>query len=152
MAHLMGPAAKSVLVALAAGALLLTPSAGAAPKAEHQALAGPGGFTYGYLTSKITISKGDSITLSNFDVFEHDFVQDVETDGFGGKKKKAPWCKKDHGAHSGHGDACPVFWSELASTGESVQIQGLKRVKPGKIYTFFCTIHHNMKGTLTVRN
>lgn len=141
-------------MAVTAGALMLAPSAQAVPKAEQQALAGPGGFSYGYLTPEITISKGDSITLSNFDIFEHDFVHDVETDGFGGKKKKAPWCKEDHkGDHSDHGGhGCPVFWSELAGTGATVEVKGLNRTKPGKTYTFFCSLHHNMKGTLTVRN
>lgn len=130
--------------------MVLTQPAGATTDAEMQAAAGPGGFFYGYLTPEITISEGDSIAFANFDIFEHNFVHDVETDGFGGKKK-VPWCKKNTDDHGDHDHGCPVFWSELIEANETAQVKGLKRVKPGKTYTFFCTVHHNMKGTLTVR-
>src|SRR5688500_16050661 len=102
--------------------------------AEQRAVAAPGGFTLGYLTPTITIAKGDSIAFTNLDVFEHDLVHDVETDGFGGKRN-VPWCKRSSGGHD-HSAACPVFWSELIGTGGNTEILGLNRVKPGKTYSF----------------
>ena len=143
-----------VLLGAVLTAMIITQPAGATAEAEMQAVAGPGGFSYGYLTSEITISKGDSISFTNLDAVRHDIVHDVASDGFGGKKK-VPWCKgksDDHGDHAGHGDACPVFWSETIPGGARTEVLGLKRVKPGQSYTFFCTVHHNMKGTLIVRD
>lgn len=122
---------------------------GVATGAEQRAVAGPGGFAAGYLTPTITISKGDSLVFSNLDVFEHDLVHDTATDGFGGRRKVA-WCKKQAGHEHDHGGACPVFWSELIGSGQSTEVLGLNRVKPGKTYSFFCTRHHNMKGKLVV--
>lgn len=137
------------LSVMVGAALTLSVVAGTVSAAEQQAAAGPGGFSLGYLTPTITIAKGDSITFTNFDVFEHDFVHDVETDGFGGKRK-VPWCKKAEAGEHDHATACPVFWSELADTGGQTKVLGLNRVKPGKTYSFFCTEHHDMKGKLIV--
>lgn len=131
-------------------ALMLALALPAGAVAEERAIAGPGGFAHGYLTETITISKGDTIAFTNLDVFEHNFVQDVEADGFGGKPN-VDWCRSEDDDHHEHAHGCPVFWSELIPGGETTQVKGLKRVKPGKTYTFFCTLHHNMKGTLKVR-
>jgi len=133
-----------------ATALVLGLAAPAGAVAEERAIAGPGGFAHGYLTETVTISKGDSIAFANFDIFEHNVVHDVEADGFGGKRNVA-WCGSDEGDHHEHAHGCPVFWSGLIAAGETTQVRGLRRVKPGKSYTFFCTLHHNMKGTLEVR-
>jgi len=133
-----------------ATALVLGVVAPAGAVAEERAIAGPGGFAHGYLTETVTISKGDSIAFANLDIFEHNVVHDVEADGFGGKRNAA-WCRSDEGDHHEHAHGCPVFWSELIAAGETTQVRGLRRVKPGKSYTFFCTLHHNMKGTLVVR-
>ena len=130
-------------------ALTLSVFATTVSAAEQQAAAGPGGFSLGYLTPTITIAKGDAITFSNLDAFEHDFVHDVERDGFGGKRR-VPWCEKAETAEHDHGSACPVFWTELVDSGGQTQVMGLNRVKPGKTYSFFCTEHHNMKGKLIV--
>lgn len=139
---------KTLLLTTALAAVLAAPAA-ATSGAEHQGVAGPGGFVHGYLTSTITIAKGDTILFRNLDVFDHNIVHDVETDGFGGKRNVA-WCKSVSGNGHEHSTACPVFWSELIGTGGSTQVMGLNRVKAGKSYTFFCTEHHNMKGTLVV--
>lgn len=141
---------KRPLVLMAAAALVVGSPAGAVSLAEeHRAVAGPGGVAYGYLTPTITISKGDKISFTNLDAFEHDFVHDVETDGFGGKRN-VRWCKEENG-HDQHDHGCPVFWSERLEAGETTKVLGLKRVKRDRTYTFFCTLHHNMKGTLIVR-
>ena len=112
----------------------------------------PGSIYFGYLPPVVIVEKGGTLTYSNLDSAEHDFVQDVEADGFGGPKK-APWCKKmaasgdDH--HHSHG--CPAFYTPLLASGESAPVEGLENVKSGVSYTFFCTKHHNMTGTLIVR-
>lgn len=139
---------KTLLVAVAMALAVSSPAA-AVGREEQRGLAGPGSFALGYLTPTITISQGDTISFTNFDVFEHDIVQDVEADGFGGKRNVA-WCKKVRPGHEHHADACPVFWSELVARGATTQVLGLNRVKAGKTYSFFCTEHHSMKGKLVV--
>ena len=141
---------RRFLTALLVAVVMAQPAAAGGVRAEEQATTGPAAEYYGYLTPEITISKGDSIVYSNFDVVLHDFVQDVEADGHGGKTN-APWCE-DEGEHGDeHHHGCPVFWSEQIGFQEETRVKGLGRVKPGKTYTFFCTLHHGMKGTLTVR-
>ena len=116
------------------------------------AMSGPFAQFWGYMTPVLLVEKGGDLTYANFDILKHDVVHDVETDGFG-TKKKMPWCEQkedDHGHHH-HSTACPVFWSKLTGLGETTEILGLKHLKPGRIYTFFCTLHHGMKGTLIAR-
>lgn len=114
-----------------------------------RAAVGPQAKFYGYLTPVIVIAKGDSLTFSSLDLERHDFVQDVEVDGFGGPKKM-PWCAKGH--HHGRKAApCPIFWSKLIGLNESTEVRGLKNLKSGKTYSFFCTLHHGMKGKLIVQ-
>jgi len=132
-------------------ALLVSPSTPTSARdadAEARGATGPAGKFYGYLTPVITISKGDALTFDNLDLDRHNIVQDVEADGEGGPSK-ARWCKETH-SHHDHGDACPLFWSKLIGFQESSQVKGLKRVKAGETYTFFCTLHHGMKGNLVV--
>lgn len=108
----------------------------------------------GYATPVVVVERGEEITFNNFDLEKHDVVQDVETDGFG-SKKRLPWCEKkkkksdDHGHH--HHDGCPLFWSKLIGLGQSTKILGLKNLKRGETYSFFCTLHQGMKGKLVVR-
>lgn len=139
---------KTWLLAVAMALVVSSPAA-AGGREERRGVAGPGSFMLGYLTPTITISKGDTLAFTNFDVFQHDIVHDVETDGFGGKRNVA-WCKKVAAGHEHHAGACPVFWSELVAGGDTTEVLGLNRVKAGKTYSFFCTEHHSMKGKLVV--
>ena len=118
---------------------LSAPSASAAVAAS-----GPGGFAAGYVTPVVVVEKGEALTYYNFDVPEHDFVA---TDAFVPKKKerRTKWCS---GFKSGK---CPLFWTPTIGAGESTEVFGLQRVKPGKQYGFFCSRHPNMQGTLIVR-
>ena len=54
-----------------------------------------------------------------------------------------------HGDHE-HGEECPVFWTKLIGLGQSTDVKGIDKVKPGTVYSFFCTIHPGMKGKLIV--
>jgi plastocyanin len=130
-------------------AVLLWPVFAPAEEAaqELQGVAGPAAKFYGYITPVITISKGDSLTFTNLDIEMHNIVQDVNEDGKGGPKK-VKWCKRNKGHN--HGDDCPLFWSKLIGFQSSTKVKGLQRTKPGETYSFFCTLHHSMKGKLVV--
>lgn len=140
---------RKMLLLLAATSSIVAVPATVVSGAEQRAVAGPGGFSSGYLTTTISMSKGDSLVFTNLDVFEHDLVHDTATDGFGGKRNVA-WCKRSSGHAHDHSGACPVFWTDLIGSGDTAEVMGLNRVKPGKTYSFFCTKHHNMKGKLVV--
>ncbi len=149
----------ALLVILQAG----LPAAGAAiprdegpPPEEAIAVAGAGAELYGYLTPVVVVADKGQIIFTNLDLARHDFVHDVETDGFGGPKT-SPWCgkqmkKKKKGGHhhDHHGADCPLFWSEVIGTGESTPVLGVRNLESGKSYSFFCTLHHSMKGKLFV--
>jgi plastocyanin len=47
---------------------------------------------------------------------------------------------------------CPVFWAPLLGLGESADLQGLKNTVAGRSYTFYCSLHPGMRGTLAVVN
>ena len=99
---------------------------------------------YGYLTPVMAVEPGGELAYANFDIVQHDVVQDVSADGVANKKKDK-WCKNfDKGE-------CPLFWSARAGLGETVQVQGLNNVESGQLYTFFCTLHPGMKGTLVIQ-
>jgi polyvinyl alcohol dehydrogenase (cytochrome) len=82
---------------------------------------GPGAAGYGYLTPVVTISKGGTVSYTNIDAAKHNVSS---TDG--------------------------LFRSELAGTGETVQVPGVEKLAPGT-YQFLCEPHPNMKGQLIVR-
>jgi plastocyanin len=118
----------------------MTPStAEAAPGAR--ALAGPGAKYYSYLTPLLLVQKGGSLTFTNIDLERHNVVQDVRVDGVHGSSNRA-WCRRFPSS------PCPVFYSRLIGLAQSVKVKGLRALKPGRVYTFYCTIHPGMKGKL----
>jgi plastocyanin len=122
--------------------------AGAAPvpRADDQGpmiVSGAVGQFYGYLTPAMVVEKGGELSYANFDIVQHDVVQDVEADEIANKKKDK-WCRDFKKGE------CPLFWSPRAGLGDTVAVQGTKNLKPGATYTFFCTLHPGMKGTLVV--
>ena len=142
---------RLVVAVIAALLVLATPTHSATLEATPVAVSGPFAQFWGYVTPVLVVEKGGTLTYANFDVVKHDVVHDVERDGFG-TKKKMPWCEEEkHGHHHDHGGPCPVFWSALTGLGDTTEVLGLKNLKPGTIYTFFCTLHHGMKGTLIAR-
>jgi plastocyanin len=99
---------------------------------------------YGYATPAMVVQQGGELSYANFDIVQHDVVQDVETDGVANKRKDS-WCKEFKKGE------CPLFWSPRASLGEQVAVKGLQNLKAGQTYTFFCTLHPGMKGTLLIQ-
>ena len=143
----------TIVVSVVAALLVLaTPTRSATLDATPAAMSGPFAQFWGYITPVLVVEKGGELTYANFDIVKHDVVHDVEEDGFG-TKKKMPWCKKEKDAHGHHHHdaACPVFWSAQIGLGDTTEVLGLENLKPGQIYTFFCTLHHGMKGTLIAR-
>jgi plastocyanin len=126
-----------VLIALAA------PGNADEPRQESFAASGPVAQFYGYLTPVVIVEKGGALTYANFDLVLHDFVHLIGPGEKGGPGNK-PWCK------SFEKGRCPLFWSKKVGLNQTVSVQGLGAVKPGATYTFYCTLHSGMKGTLVV--
>lgn len=118
-----------------------------APSAQREqgpvVLSAAGGQFYGYITPVMTVQSGGELTYANFDIVQHDVVHDTEADGIFNKKKD-PWCKMYKKG------TCPLFWSPRAGVGDVVEVLGLGNLKSGELYTFFCTLHPGMKGSLVV--
>jgi polyvinyl alcohol dehydrogenase (cytochrome) len=133
---------------MAGGGGVPLPKPNGVPGPEEQLaphiVAGPQAQFYGYLTPQMVASKGTGkVIYTNLDVVRHDVVQDVRNDGVASKGKD-PWCKKFAKGK------CPVFWTPLLGLGESTDLQGLKNTQAGKTYTFFCSLHPGMRGSLAV--
>ena len=131
-----------------ASAPVRAPNAGPAVGPEDQAaphiISGPQAQFSGYLTPAMVASKASGrVIYTNLDVVRHDVIQDVRTDGVAGKGKD-PWCKRFAKGK------CPVFWTPLLGLGESAEVQGLKNTAAGKTYTFYCSLHPGMRGSLAV--
>jgi plastocyanin len=105
---------------------------------------GPASEFYGYTAPVVVTEKGGQVTYVNLDLARHNLVQDPQADGVAGSGKK-PWCE------SYRKGKCPVFWTPQIGIGQQTEVLGLKSVKPGTTYTFFCTLHPGMRGTLVVR-
>ena len=137
---------KKTLLMVGAAAMLLAPSpatASATGPTDAQVVSGLTAKYYGYLTPVVVIQPGGGITYTNLDIERHNVVQDVATDGVHGKGTHK-WCGLFPKGR------CPIFYSALIGLGQSESVRGLKGVKPGKVYTFYCTLHPGMKGRLVV--
>jgi outer membrane protein assembly factor BamB/plastocyanin len=94
---------------------------GGGGSSEASIATGPGAQSYGYLTPNVTVSKGGTVSYTNYDAVRHNVSS---PDG--------------------------LFRSELADNGETVPVAGVETLEPGT-YQFLCDPHPNMKGQLTVR-
>lgn len=110
---------------------------GGSPPGGSVVVAQPGSFATSYTTRVTTARKGGSLTFVNGDLQPHDVVAygHVGPDG-------QPWCGKYPEGK------CPLFWSELIGVGQTTPVLGLEHLEPGASYTFYCTIHPSMRGTL----
>jgi polyvinyl alcohol dehydrogenase (cytochrome) len=120
------------------------PGVGPEEDAVPHIISGPQAQFGGYLTPAMVASKGTGrVVYTNLDIVRHDVVQDPRTDGVANKGKD-PWCKR-----FGKGK-CPVFWTPLLGLGQSADLMGLKNTVAGRNYTFYCSLHPGMRGTLAV--
>jgi plastocyanin len=138
--------ARLVLGAAAAAVVLVAAPtvASGAPGPPGRVVTGLTAKYYGYLTPLVVISKGGSLTYTNLDIERHNVVQDVAADGVHGSSTR-PWCGQFPRGK------CPIFYSELIGFQGSEAVKGLRYVTPGKVYSFLCTLHPGMKGTLVVQ-
>jgi plastocyanin len=97
------------------------PDDGGGGSGEAMVVTGPGAQSYGYLTPTVTVSKGGTVSYTNYDAVKHNVAS---PDG--------------------------LFASELADAGQTVPVAGVEKLEPGT-YDFLCQPHPNMKGQLTVR-
>jgi plastocyanin len=79
-----------------------------------------------YLTTSPSMDQGEPLTFYSFDVPNHDVT--AEQKGADGK---------------------PLFSTPLIGPGDSAFVEGSQYLTAGE-YPFFCTIHANMRGSLTV--
>jgi plastocyanin len=110
----------AVVLALAGCSALY---AAPASHAEGQISAGPPNM---YLTPAVTIDQGEPVTFVNADAVEHDVLA------------------RDAGP-----DGKPLFRSELIGFAQAAPVEGTEYLVTGD-YTFICSIHPQMEGTLTV--
>ena len=136
---------KRIALVLLGTAIVLcaAPASVGASSGGTQVVSGPTAKYYGYLTPVVVISRGGSITYTNMDIERHDVVQDVASDGAHGSSRRS-WCGLFPRGR------CPIFYSRLIGLGQSEAVRGLRYVKPGHVYTFYCTLHPGMKGHLVV--
>ncbi|HYH58905.1 MAG TPA: PQQ-binding-like beta-propeller repeat protein [Thermoleophilaceae bacterium] len=94
---------------------------GGEPAAEGIIATGPGATNYGYLTPIVLVNQGGTASYTNADAVKHNVSS---TEG--------------------------LFRSELANTGETLQVEGVDKLEPGT-YDFICEPHPGMKGQLIVQ-
>lgn len=89
-----------------------------------------------YATAASVVEVGGEITFVNADAFRHNVVSREPG------AEDRPWC-------AGYGiGRCPLFWSPLINVGQTTPVLGLDRIEAGNTYTFYCTLHTGMQGTL----
>ena len=120
--------------------LLMPAPAGSAEAEGGPVVTGPAAKYYGYATAVVVAQPGSAVNYHNFDIEKHNVVQDPIADGVTNKKKQR-WCADFPKGR------CPLFWSKLIGMGET-PIKGLENIKPGNVYTFYCTLHPGMRGRL----
>ncbi len=80
-----------------------------------------------FVPDQVVSRFGDSLVYTNADVVEHNVVSE----------RLGP-------------DGKPLFQTDLIAPGESAQVAGVERLRPGT-YAFYCAPHPWMVGDLTVR-
>ena len=131
----------TIKMAVASASLLL--GAVAAPANAAAVVAGPGSFAAGYDTPATVTAAGGAAPLMfvNGDIQPHNVIANAN---FLDKKtaKSTPWCSNYPKKK------CPIFWSETIPLGGQTEVLGLENTESGQQYSFFCSIHPGMKGTL----
>src|SRR5205085_5398343 len=114
------------ILPLTIGVVALAALAPPAMAADGTVLASLGAAGSNYSTTNVTIPRGGSLGFQNFDLAPHNVT--------------ATKLKKHR----------PVFRSKDTTFGGSAAVTGVSALKRGS-YTYLCSIHPRMKGTLHVR-
>jgi plastocyanin len=119
---------KAVLAGVAVIAGVAGPASGVAGAGAGavRVVAGPSAATVGYATRVAVMKKGTAAEFRNLDLPQHDVV-----------------------AVKRGSNGAPLFRSPLTPLGQQTQIVGAAKLAAGT-YSFFCSLHPNMKGTLRV--
>ena len=124
---------------LAASALVLAGMT-TAQGAAATVVAGPVAETFGFAGPAAVTTVGGPLVLVNADPgVPHNVWSDAKR-----PKSSASWCTAFAKGQ------CPLFWSETISGGETADVLGLERTVSGTQYTYFCSVHPGMQGTLLV--
>lgn len=94
-----------------------------------------------YAPTDLYVDRKLGLNYTNFDLNRHDVVarDDFRPDG------SAAWCAD---FPSGR---CPQFWTPLIDGGGTqAKVLGLEDAEVNKTYTYYCSIHPYMVGTITV--
>jgi hypothetical protein len=93
-----------------------------------------------YATTNVFVHRRLGLNYTNLDMNLHDVVarDDFRPNG------SAPWCAD---FPSGK---CPLFWTPLIGQQQQAPVLGLADAEPGRDYTFYCSIHPLMVGTISV--
>lgn len=136
----MGKAGASVAIVLL---IALVPLGLASPAALDATVVAvppsvdPAGTRGGYLNSVFVVDVAGTLTFLNADIAAHDIVSEELG------PTENPWCARYVGHHF-----CPLFASPLVGLGGQATVEGTDQLEPGRTYTFFCSVHHWMTGTL----
>lgn len=139
--------AATAILALAAGLVVL---GGAQPASAATIYSGPLAASLNYLTPDVTIAPGETLTYSNFDLVAN---HDVTSRDLYRPKPKCKIVKRKGKRRRKCTRPTPelLFQSELIGFGESSTVRGTERLKSGRTYEYFCSIHPSMTGTVSVR-
>lgn len=111
-----------------------------------------------YAPQDLYVSKSQGLCYANLDLEWHDVVARDATR----PSDSAPWCSHfPPDPDDPTKQTCPLFWTPLIAPGgndaqgvagrkHDVAVQGLEDAKVGQTYTYFCSIHPLMTGTITI--
>lgn len=135
---------RSAKMIAAAASMIVAGAMAPASAADLVIVAGPGGEFVGYTTPAMVVPAGSSLTLAVVDLATHD----VDATTYGSDDNL--WCDGIPGPNRIFAlGFCPLFESNLIGIGQTTPVHGVSALVPGT-YTFFCSIHASMKGTLVV--
>lgn len=113
---------RAVPVAIAAAITAATALTSAPATATDQTISAAGNT---FVPANVTMAAGSKVTFTNADVAPHNVIADAI------------------------GKSGPLFASSTVTAGQSAEVKGAASLTAGA-YTFHCSVHPNMRGSLTV--
>lgn len=137
---------RAGLIAAVCASLALPAAASAAT-----IVSGPQASTINYLNPDVVIAPGETLELANYDMVGHDITS---ADMFQPEGRKCPKGRKGRKCRKRHPKPPPelLFRSDLIGFGETSTVTGTERLEPGRTYSYFCSLHLSMTGTVSVAN